>query len=165
MIIIISTLLIRVTRAVYICLLLLELAGLTRARPAQAVMSHQPISKLWWGPRQATGTTIGAVTTGRLNDCKCAPPCSSTKAWAAAESHRRLEYSMTASEHHLAAQPKPLAGWQRLGCSMTASACHPVTQPRPELRLDGEDGGGSMTVKQMTIPNASLCSIVVTPSF
>ena len=38
--------------------------GLTKAlaRPAaQAVQCHRPISKSWWGSRQATRTTVGAA--------------------------------------------------------------------------------------------------------
>ena len=36
-------------------------ARLIKARPTQAVTSHQPISKSWWGSRQATGTPAGAA--------------------------------------------------------------------------------------------------------
>ena len=60
--------------------------------PAQAVTSHQPISKSWWGSRQATGTAAGAAgsaeagaaATERLDDGERVPTGGSAEAVAAA---------------------------------------------------------------------------------
>ena len=72
----------RTSGAEYIWPLSSRTARLSNAGPAQAVTSHRPISKSWWGSRQETGTTARA---GPAKACD----------------------AMMASAHHPAAQPRP----------------------------------------------------------
>ena len=121
----------RTSGAQYICPLSSRTAQRTIAGPAQAVTSHRPISKSWWGSRQETRTTARAAGPAKTSDARTASarhPAAQPR-----PGRRRRGGSMTASARHPAAQPRP-GRRRRPRDAMTASARHPAARPRPELR-------------------------------